>query len=580
MTDNTHLRYEPEERPPHALAAAMGAQIVAMILTGIMITPLVVSRSAGLDAGESSWLVFGALVAAGLSTWLQVSRIGIVGSGYVLFVGSNAAFISVAVAALQNGGPSLLATLVALSALSTFLFTAKLPALRRILTPAVGGTVLMLMALSVAPIAWGMMKRVPAAFEGTVTVPLVVLTTILLIVLISLFGSGAMRLWAPLMGVLGGSAVAGFAGMVDLAPVAAAPWVGLPGGSWPGMALDFQPEFWMLLPAFVLISLVGGIETYADSISVQRTSRRREAPIDFKAVQGAINADGVGSFIAGVIGTVPNTVYSSSVAVVELTGVASRRVGWWGGFFLILLAFCPKIAAVVAAMPGPVAGAFVMMIIVLLFGHGVRLVNEDGLGFEVGLAVCLGFWVGFGFQEKALFNELLPSWAQLFLGNSTTAGGLTAILLMAIISLRQRSRDRLAVPLAVGSIGQVRELIQRFSQRLGWDRQAEDRLMLAAEEAMLFLMEGQVGKDGRLGRGQPGQLLVRLRKVDEDAEIEYVSAPAGTNAETALAAIASAGSPDPEADLSLRLLRGMAKEVKHLQYHGTDYLLVRVDSTG
>ncbi len=360
MTDNTHLRYEPEERPPHSLAAAMGAQIVAMILTGIMITPLVVSRSAGLDAGESSWLVFGALVAAGLSTWLQVSRIGIVGSGYVLFVGSNAAFISVAVAALQNGGPSLLATLVALSALSTFLFTAKLPALRRILTPAVGGTVLMLMALSVAPIAWGMMKRVPAAFEGTVTVPLVVLTTILLIVLISLFGSGAMRLWAPLMGVLGGSAVAGFAGMVDLAPVAAAPWVGLPGGSWPGMALDFQPEFWMLLPAFVLISLVGGIETYADSISVQRTSRRREAPIDFKAVQGAINADGVGSFIAGVIGTVPNTVYSSSVAVVELTGVASRRVGWWGGFFLILLAFCPKIAAVVAATPRVQASAMRM----------------------------------------------------------------------------------------------------------------------------------------------------------------------------------------------------------------------------
>ena len=77
MSDNTHLRYEPEERPPHALAAAMGAQIVAMILTGIMITPLVVSRTAGLDPGQTSWLVFGALVAAGVSTWLQVSRIGI-----------------------------------------------------------------------------------------------------------------------------------------------------------------------------------------------------------------------------------------------------------------------------------------------------------------------------------------------------------------------------------------------------------------------------------------------------------------------------------------------------------------------
>ncbi|WP_374448951.1 solute carrier family 23 protein [Stella sp.] len=575
MSENTHLRYEPEERPPHLLAAAMGAQIVAMILTGIMITPLVVSRTAGLDGPTTSWLVFGALIAAGISTWLQVSRIGIIGSGYVMFVGSNAAFISVAVAAIEGGGPALLATLVSVSALFTFLFTAKLPALRRILTPAVGGTVLMLMALSVAPVAWGMMKRVPTQFAGSTAVPIVVLITTVAIVAISLFARGVTRLWAPLLGVLTGSAAAALFGMIDVAPIAAAPWIGLPSGSWPGLALDFPPTFWMLLPAFVLITLVGGIETYADSISVQRTSRRQAQPIDFRGVQGAINADGVGSFIAGLVGTVPNTVYSSSVAVVELTGVASRRVGWWGGAFLILLAFSPKISAIVAAMPGPVAGAFVMMIIVLLFGHGVRLVNEDGLGFEVGLAVCLGFWVGFGFQQGALFNDMLPSWAQLFLSNGTTSGGLTAILLMLVISLGRRSRDRLTVPLALASITEVRTLIQGFADRLGWDKTAEDRLVLAAEEAMLFLLEARVGER------QPGQLMVRLRRIDEDAELEYVSAPVGTNAETALAAVTAAGAPaDPGQDLSLRLLRAMAKEVKHLQYHGSDYLLVRVDSTG
>ena len=258
-----------------------------------------------------------------------------------------------------------------------------------------------------------------------------------------------------------------------------------------------------------------------------------------------------------------------------MTGVAARRVGWWGGGFLILLAFCPKISAVVGAMPGPVAGAFVMMIIVLLFAHGVRLLNEDGLGFEVGLAVCLGFWVGFGFQQGALFNEMLPSWAQLFLSNGTTSGGITAIVLMLVISLGRRSRDRLTVPLALGSITEVRSLIQGFAKRLGWDQAAEDRLMLAAEEAMLFLLEARVGDR------QPGQLLVRLRRIDDDAELEYVSAPVGTNAEMALTAVAAGGAAvDPEKDLSLRLLRAMTKEVKHLQYHGTDYLLVRVDSSG
>jgi NCS2 family nucleobase:cation symporter-2/xanthine permease XanP len=58
------VRYEPDERPPHALAAGLAAQVVALILTGILITPLVVGRAAGLDAGQTAWLVFAALLAA------------------------------------------------------------------------------------------------------------------------------------------------------------------------------------------------------------------------------------------------------------------------------------------------------------------------------------------------------------------------------------------------------------------------------------------------------------------------------------------------------------------------------------
>jgi len=574
MSHNPHLRYEPEERPPHLLAAGMGAQIVAMILTGIMLTPLIVARSAQMDEATAGWLMFAAMVAAGISTWLQVSRLGRIGSGHVMFVGSNAAFIAVAVTALQAGGPALLAILSALSALFTFLFTWQMPTLRRILTPAVGGIVLMLMAISVAPVVWNLMKRVPADFEGGAEAPLVVLATVAVIFVIASFARGALRLWAPLIGVLAGSALAAAFGMIDSAPVAAAAWIGLPAGSWPGLDLSFGLEFWALLPAFAMLALVGCIETYADSITVQRSSRRQPRPIDFRAVQGAINADGAGSFVAGVLGTVPNTVYSTSVAVVEMTGIAARRVGWWGGFFLVFLAFCPKIAALIGAMPGPVAGGFVLMMLVLLFGHGIRMVTETPLSFEAGLAICLGFWVGFGFQQGLLFNDLLPDWARVFLSNGTTSGGLTAILLMAVVSLRERSRDRLVVPLGVAAIGRLQGLVRGFAERLGWDRKAEDRLMLAAEEALLFLL----AERGR--EGPEAQLHVRLRRAGEAAELEYVTAPAGTNVESALAGLEAAAEPADPGDLvSLRLLRAMAREVRHLQYHGTDCLILRVDSS-
>ncbi len=571
MSDNQHLRYEPHERPPHLLAAGMGAQTVALILTGVMLTPLVVARSANLDGAMSSWLIFAALIAAGLSTWLQVVRFGQIGSGYVMFVGSNAAFIAVSVTAIEQGGPALMATLVAVSAFSTFLFTWQMPAMRRILTPAVGGVVLMLMAMSVAPLVWSMMKRVPAGFEGEA--PLIVAVTATLVFVFSVFTSGMLRLWAPLIGVAGGSLLAGALGMVDIATVGAAPWIGLPTGSWPGLDLSFSPAFWVLLPAFVMLSLVGCIETYADSISVQRSSHRVAAPIDFKSVQGAINADGVGSFIAGVLGTVPNTVYSSGVAVVELTGITARRVGWWGGLFLILIAFCPKLSALIVTMPGPVAGAFLLMVLVMLFGNGIRLVTENDLSFEIGVVVCLGFWIGFGFQQGTLFNDMLPDWASVFLSNGTTSGGLTAILLMALVSLRGRSRDKLTMPLGLGALAEIQRLVSGFAERLGWDRKAEDRLMLAAEEALLFLLAG------RSEEGSQSQFRVRLRLDGEAAELEYVVTPAGGNIEAALTALQdSATVIDPEKEVSLRLLRAMARDVKHLQYHGTDCLILVVDS--
>lgn len=571
-----HVRYEPHEKPPHPLAAALGAQIVVLILTGIMLTPLVVGRTAGLAPQQISWLVFAALIACGISTWLQAMKIGRIGGGYALFVGSNVAFVSVSVSAITSGGLPLLAQLVCVSALFTFLFTAQLAPLRKILTPAVGGVVLMLMALSVAPVVWSLLKKVPEEFQGSASVPITALGTLIPIILISLFAKGMLRLWAPLLGVIVGSAVAASYGMVDVAKVTAAPWVGLPQASWPGIAITPSPEFWALLPAFILITLVGGIETFADGLAVQRSAFRVPRPIDFRAIQGAINADGVGSFIAGALGTVPNTVYSMSVGIMELTGVAARRVALWGGLFLILLAFSPKLGAVVAAMPSPVAGAYILMILVLLFGHGLRMVTEEELGFEAGIAVCIGFWFGVGFQGGFLYNEMFPSWMQLFLSNGTTSGGLTAIFLMMLLTLRQPRRDKLTVPLSIQSFKAVRDLIQHFTNRAGWDKPAEERLVLAAEEAYLFLLEQSAVHKSET----PSQLHVRISRRDDDAELEYISAPAGTNVESALRSVEAAGQGPAEADISLRLLRAMTKEVKHAQYHGVDYVVLRVDSTG
>lgn len=447
-------------------------------------------------------------------------------------------------------------------------------ALRRVLTPAVGGTVLMLMSLSVAPVVWGMLKKVPDEYlRGPA--PAVAFTTFLAILLVSLFARGMLRLWAPILGVAIGTALSGAFGMLDSVNVAEAAWLGLPAGKWPGISIDLGASFLGLLPSFVLVSLVGCVETYADGISVQRSSYRRQRPVDFRAVQGAINADGVGSFLAGALGTIPNTVYSMSVGVMELTRVASRRVAFWGGLFLILLAFSPKVSAMVAAIPGPVAAAYILMILVILFGHGMQMVHEDALGFEAGLAVCVGFWVGLGFQGGFLFNDLAPKWAQLFLSNGTTSGGVTTLLIMALLQLRRGPVDRLAAPLEPASAVPLRELLEGFAARLSWDVHARNRPMLVGHEAFLFLLKGAVGRSA----ATPPQFQARLRQVGEQVEMEFVGAPAAMNIETAIGDLPADAVPDTEDKLSLLLMRGLAREVRHMQYHGVDYLLIKADAS-
>ena len=98
-----------------------------------------------------------ALAISGVTTVLQAVRVGRVGSGHVLLMGTSAAFIAVCVAALAGGGPGLLATLVTVSALFQFGLCAKLSLLRRILTPTVCGTVIMLIPVTLMPIMFGML---------------------------------------------------------------------------------------------------------------------------------------------------------------------------------------------------------------------------------------------------------------------------------------------------------------------------------------------------------------------------------------------------------------------------------------
>ena len=175
------------------------------------------------------------------------------------------------------------------------------------------------------------------------------------------------------------------------------------------------------------MTLVGAIETVGDGIAIQRVSWRKPRAVDFRAVQGAVSADGVGNLFSGLMGTVPNTTYSTSISVTALTGVGARSVGIALGVSFVVVAFIPKALAVVLAIPEPVAAAYITVLLGLLFVVGMRIVIQDGIDYRKGLIAGVSFWIGVGFQNDMVFPEHVSDIAGGLLENGMTAGGMTAI---------------------------------------------------------------------------------------------------------------------------------------------------------
>lgn len=551
----TSLRYDATEKAPWPVAALVGGQIVALILAGIVLAPLVITRAAGLES-EASWLIFAALIVCGLVTLLQSWRIGIFGCGFVLFMGSNSAYVPVSLDAIAAGGLALMTTLVAVSGFVQFAFSMSLGRLRQIITPAVGGTVVMLIAVSIMPIAIDLIAKLPASVNSTSPHQASAAATFVSIIVIIIFAGPRLRLWAPLIGVGVGCAVAYWQGLISFQAIAAAPWVGLPAASWPGMDLSFGPEFWALLPAFAIVTLVGGIETYADATAVQRVALRKQKPIDFRAVQGAINADSMGNLLSGLAGTVPNTVYSTSVAVAEITGIAARQVGYFGGAFLILIAFSPKLAAVLMAMPNPVVGAYIAVLLALLFSHGLRLVNEGRPDFATGFVVTISFWIGVAMQNKWLFNAEMPGWLTTMFGSGTTSGGIVAIVLMGLLQAGRGRAVKIHLTTDENGAAKLRDSVKAFCARAGWNKIATGRLAITTDETFGYIVR-------QAGPGQRIRLV--LKRTPQYAEAEFVAPNLPRNLRA-----------DPGARDVLETIDGLALHAEHRQFYGRDYISIQM----
>jgi NCS2 family nucleobase:cation symporter-2/xanthine permease XanP len=488
-------------------------------------------------------------------------------------------YIPLSVLALDEGGPAMLASLMVVSAFFFFAIATRLPQLRRVITPTVSGTVLMLIAVMVLPICLDRFNEVPegaSAFAGlgVAAVTLVVSTMLIL---------RAPRRWRPwsiLIGFLSGCVAAALLGVYDLGPLYRAPWVGIPQIGFQGLDLTPTAGFWALLPIFLIVTLVQAIKNIGDNMVIQKVSRRRPRATDFRLLQNSLYSNGVSVLLSGLAGTPPASPYSSFTAsVVNMTGVAARNVGYVIAIILLGLALLPKFTGALLTIPSPVMGAFLLLAVGMFFVEGIQTIVRDGLDFQKSLVVGVSFALGAGFeQQNILENLLVHPWGTL-LGNGITVGAATAIALNLFLNMTSTRSRKLETRLDFSDLPRIDAFMQKVAADMGWSEEATRRLRSAGEETLSSLLQPDSEYPADGGTDKTPRLIIDVRPDGGAVEMEFVSALEDEeNLEDRLAYLNEEDESVDERELSFRLLRHYASSVRHRKYQRMDVVTVRVEA--
>ena len=573
-------RYEADENPPVIPSLGYAAQFSLIASATLLVTPVVVAKASGRGDSYLTWMVFASLLVCGVATLLQVRRVGPVGAGAVLPMFTAAFSIPFCISAVADigGSPATLTALVIVSALGQLVISKWLFILRRIVTPTVGGTVLMILSITLASVVPRLLNDV--AETEPVGAPITALVTLGVIAALILRGSAALRLWGPVVGLAVGCGVAAAFGFYDISRIVDAPWVGLP-QEWPGLGVDFGLAFWTLLPAFLFLGIVISIQANGEAITQQRVAWRQERAVDFRQVQGALAGTGVTNLLAGVAGAVPNIINPGAVSYTSTTGVASRRVGYFMGALFIVVALLPKASGLLSAIPGPAMAGYLIVLSGSLFVEGARTVIQSEPNRQKVLVAGVCFWIGAAFQF-GLFT--LPNIGQVWeslIKSGITTGGLSAVALILYLEFTNPRPMRFQSRLHIDSMPDLNDFIARFAARRGWSEAMKERLSAVAEETLLTLapldLEGLMSESDDAEAGPDRRLVVLASGEGQIADLEFIGGGNDENMEDRLRQLQQFDSASPvENEISLRLLRSYALSVRHQQFHDTDIVTVRV----
>jgi NCS2 family nucleobase:cation symporter-2/xanthine permease XanP len=422
------LVYGPDDSIPAIPALLVALQQVAAMLVGVVTPVLILAGILKFAPADSAYLVSMALIAAALGTFLQSLRWGPLGSGLLSVTGTSATFISPLVQAGRTGGLALMFGMSLAGAMVPLALALGVPWLRRAFPPLVSGIVVLLIGLSLLPKA--MPGIIAAAAPGAPPWSGGAVALLVIAVVVAVQASG--RPWARLSGILCGVG-AGYLGCAVggwlPAPPGGSAWIALPQLGRYGFSFR-----WELLAPFAFLYVFTMLEAVGVMTATARLSGLdTEGAAHDVRLRGGLMADGVASSLAALIGSFPNITYAQNNGVIQMTGVASRRVGRAMALVLALLGLFPWVGRWLTAMPPPVLGGMALLLFGLVAVSGLRLIAGSGVGQREALIIAVSLGLGLAVPSQPDWVSKLPAALRPILESGVCAGGLAGLVLNLVL---------------------------------------------------------------------------------------------------------------------------------------------------
>lgn len=430
------LIYGLNDRPPLRETVFAALQHLLAIFVAIITPPLIIANAIQLDQETTSFLVSMSLMVSGVATFIQCRRLGKIGCGLLCIQGTSFSFIGpIITAGLAGGLPAIFGATVAGSVVEMFV-SRILKYARRIITPLVSGIVVTLIGMSLIKV--GIIScgggNASAPDFGSLQNIGIALMVLVLIIIFNRSSNRFLRMGSIVIGLIVGYAVSWWLGMVDFSSIQSYAGINYPQPFKYGLSFDFSS-----ILGLGLVYLITSIEAYGD---ITANSLISEEPVEgetfIQRAEGGILADGFNSMIAGLFfSSFPNSIFAQNNGMIQLTGVASRYVGYFIAALLIILGVFPAIGNVFSLMPAPVLGGATLLMFGTVAAAGIRILASQTINRKATLVMAISFAMGLSVEMVPDILKQLPDSLQSIFSSGITTGGLTAIITNMVIRIKE-----------------------------------------------------------------------------------------------------------------------------------------------